>query len=326
MRIAISGMFWSEPHVGSGQYLHNLVREFAAGDSRDKFVLVLPRFTKPVRPRLRGVQTVIMPTPFDGINHNLAKVWFEQVALLQVAHKVRAERLHVPYFGPPRYTKLPLVVSVLDLIPLLLPAYRGGRLVRQYMRLAAAGTVRAQAVIAISDYTRQDVIRTLDVPADRIAVTYLAAAPDYEVQTDAAVSAVRARFRLGERYIYYIGGFDVRKNVATLLRAFAEVLRTADAPLQLVLAGRPAGSDPTLFPDLHQLVLRAGDCAGGGDARAGHGGRECRADDWRGGVRVSLDLRRLWANSAGGDAVGGGGRGGEHDERRRGRRRRRPAG
>ncbi len=258
MRIAINGMFWAEPHVGSGQYLHNLIQQYAVMDSRDKFVLVIPRFRQVQKPRLRGIQSVMMPTPFDHSNTNLAKAWFEQIALLQVAHKIRAEVLHVPYFGPPLRTNIPTAVSVLDLIPVLLPPYKGGRLVQGYMRLATAGCKRARSIIAISQHTKQDVIDHLGIPAERVAVTYLAAGPPYQPQAPELVLAVRERFCIQGPYIYYIGGFDVRKNVALLIRAFAALLQHHPQPIQLVLAGRPVGSDPVLFPDIHQVILDTG--------------------------------------------------------------------
>lgn len=258
VRVAINGMFWQEPHVGSGQYLHNLMRAYAAQPAGDRFVLVVPRYTRPRKAQLRSVQTVIMPTPFDGINHNLAKLWFEQISLLQVARKVHADVLHVPYFGPPHHSALPTLVSVLDLIPLLLPPYRGNRLVQSYMRLAAAGARRGAGILAISRFTQAEIIRTLKIPEARVRVTYLAAAPAYAPRSEADIAVVRERFRLATPYIYYIGGFDIRKNVPLLIRAFAKLRRTYTTPLQLVLGGRPSGSDPTLFPPIERTILDEG--------------------------------------------------------------------
>lgn len=257
MRIVISGAFWQEPHVGSGQYLHNLIREYGR-EEEERFVLVIPRYTHPSRPRLRNVQTVLMPTPFDRHNRDLAKVWFEQIALLQVVRKVRAECVHVPYWGSPLRVAVPTVVSVLDLIPVVLPAYRGGRLVRLYTRLATKAAQRATRMIAISEHGKQDMVTHLGVPAERIVVTPLAAAPTCVPQPPAVVAAVRERFQLQHAYVFYIGGFDLRKNVALLIRAFAQLPQSLAQPLHLVLAGRAVGTNPALFPDLQRVILEAG--------------------------------------------------------------------
>ncbi|GAC1547693.1 MAG: glycosyltransferase family 1 protein [Herpetosiphon sp.] len=257
MRIAINGTFWQEPHVGSGQYLHNLVQGLPMADPAIKYILVIPRYTNPGHPRVPGVQTVIMPTPFDHSSPRLAKLWFEQIAMVQVAHKLRADVIHVPYFGPPRAGQRPLIVSVLDLIPLLLPAYRGSRAIQAYMRLAAAGTRRAKHLIAISHATAADLRAHLQIPEDRITVTYLAAGPDYVPQSPNVVSQTLVRYHLEEPYLYYVGGFDLRKNLPLLIRAFA-ALPPATPAVSLVIAGRPPGSDPKLFPDLASVILACG--------------------------------------------------------------------
>ncbi len=114
-------MFWAQPNVGSGQYLHHLVSTLAREPSEHRFVLVIPRYTGAAKPYVRGWQVIMMPTPFDGRNRNLAKLWFEQIALGQVCRKLRVDLIHVPYFAAPRRIGRPVVVTVHDLIPLLLP-------------------------------------------------------------------------------------------------------------------------------------------------------------------------------------------------------------
>ncbi len=258
MRIAINGMFWSQPTVGSGQYLHNLVAALTQHSSRHQFVLVVPRYLAPVRPHVPGCQVVTMPTPFDRRSDNLAKLWFEQVDLGQVCRKLRIDLLHVPYFAAPWRTSQPVVVTIHDIIPLLLPEYRGSRNVQLYMRLAAAGARRAPAVIADSEHTRRDIITHLGIPPERISVTHLAPAPEYGPRNAHTIAEARDRFRLRRPYVYYIGGFDARKNVEMVIRAFAEATRTwADRPI-LALAGRIPQEAGALFPDISRLILDVG--------------------------------------------------------------------
>ena len=255
MRIAISGMFWTEPHVGSGQYLHNLVEQFAAQPNGHRFILVIPRYLKPQKPSLSHFQTVVMPTPFDGRNDNLAKVWFEQVSLGQVCRKLRADLVHVPYFGAPRYPRVPTVVTVHDLIPLLVPGNRGSRAVQMYMRLASSSARQATKIIADSQHTKDDIVKHLNIPADRIVVTHLAAAPTLTPQPRAAIATTLERFRLSDPYVFYIGGFQAHKNVAMAIRAFARARRSLDRRVMLVIAGRLPTSQSPLFPDIHKVIL-----------------------------------------------------------------------
>ncbi len=251
-------MFWTQPNVGSGRYLHELVHTLAADSSDVRYVLVIPRYTLTKRPQVKGCQVILMPTPFDTINDNLAKIWFEQVALHQVCRKLRVDLIHVPYFAAPLRSKKPVVVTIHDLIPLLLPEYRGSRFVQAYMRLAAAGAQRAKAVIADSEHTRRDVIEHLQIPAERIAVTHLAAGPPYGPQDEATIAEVCERLRLRRPYIFYIGGFDARKNVAMVVRAYAEATRGWAIRPQLVIGGKVPATTSELFPDIHRVILDAG--------------------------------------------------------------------
>jgi glycosyltransferase involved in cell wall biosynthesis len=251
-------MFWAEPAVGSGQYIHHLVSTLAHQETNHRFVLVIPRSAGIDKPQVPGVQVVMMPTPFDRHSRNLAKLWFEQIAIQQACRRLRVDLLHVPYFAAPLRSTLSVVVTIHDLIPLLLPAYRGSRQVQLYMRLAAAGARRARAVIADSRHSRQDIIEHLGIPPERVTVTYLAASPHFGPRNAEVIAEVRGRFRLQRPYIFYIGGFDARKNVEMVVRAFAAATQGWEDPPQLAIGGRlPDGRNP-LFSDVNQLIVDAG--------------------------------------------------------------------
>jgi len=93
-------------------------------------------------------------------------------------------------------------------------------------------------------------------------VTYLAAEARYCPEPDPAAAAeVRARYGLPERYILYLGGYDQRRNVSTLLRAFAELVRRLgplDEMPYLALAGGLPAVDSDLTPDPRRLVRELG--------------------------------------------------------------------
>jgi len=67
------------------------------------------------------------------------------------------------------------------------------------------------------------------------------------------LAAIRQKYALPERYLLYLGGFDQRKNVYTVLRAFA-LLSNKQRQAKLVIAGKLPGRDSPLFPDPRHLV------------------------------------------------------------------------
>jgi glycosyltransferase involved in cell wall biosynthesis len=198
---------------------------------------------------------VVVRTPFDGQSKNLAKLWFEQIGVPLAAARLRADLLHVPYFAPPLLASAPVVATILDLIPLLLPEYRGSAAVRAYMRLAVLATRRAAHVIAISEDSRADIITHLGIAPALVTTVPLAAGPQYRpLDREQAAACVAERYGLRGPFIYYVGGLDARKNVETLVRAFGRLRRVGGPPATLAIAGRALGADERLFPDLDAQI------------------------------------------------------------------------
>jgi len=149
------------------------------------------------------------------------------------------------------------VVTVHDLIPLLLPAYRGSLLVRLYTRLVAAAARKAEAIITVSQASARDIVRYLHVPPERVHVTYEAAGEAFQpVEDETLLAAIRQKYALPERYFLYLGGFDQRKNLSVLLRAFA-LLVNRQPLARLVIAGKLPGRDSSMFPDPRRLAMES---------------------------------------------------------------------
>jgi glycosyltransferase involved in cell wall biosynthesis len=193
-------------------------------------------------------------------HEDIEKVLWEQLTCPAVARAIKADLLHVPYFAAPLIPRTPTVVTIQDIIPLRLPAYRLTGKVKMYMNLVARAAHRATMVIAISQHARQDIIDVLHVSPNRIRVIYQAVGEEYQpVTNQEQIKAARERYGLGERYIFYIGGLDQRKNVPQLVRAFAHLqAQIGDPHLQLFISGNPDKQKGPLFPDPRPVAADLG--------------------------------------------------------------------
>jgi glycosyltransferase involved in cell wall biosynthesis len=262
VQIVINGTFWSQPNVGSGQYLHGLIRWLPQVAPQHQYVLLTPAGAGASLPLPAGVSAMALRTPFDGRSANLAKLFFEQVAVPQAAQRLarRADPslLFVPYFAPPLRCAVPVITTVGDIIPMRLPEYRGGAKVQAYMALVKRAVRTSAHILTFSDFSRADVVSYLGLPAERISAVLLAADERYRpADPQAARDEVARRFGIAEPFIYYVGGLDARKNLGVLLRALA-LLRGRGAPAVLALAGRALGGDRRLFPDLDAQIAELG--------------------------------------------------------------------
>ena len=238
MRLTLNGVFWTAPGVGSGQYLHGLLPALADLAPGDERVLALPGAPGDVPPDLARVVRWAPPARLaSGKAADLAKTWFEQVIFPRLA--ADANVAHVPYFAPPLNPSAPTVVTVHDVIPLVLPAYRGSALARLYFRLVAAALPRADHIIADSEYSRQDILTRFKLPPDRVTTVHLAVGERFRPAAPEAVAAVRALYSLPDQFILYLGGFDVRKDVETLLQAWGELKRRGQTAPLVIAGGLP---------------------------------------------------------------------------------------
>jgi glycosyltransferase involved in cell wall biosynthesis len=130
---------------------------------------------------------------------------------------------------------------------------------RAYLRLVSAGTRRAAQVIADSASSRRDAIRVLSLADARVTTIPLAVRADYGTRRDETLIArLRDQYGLhGTRVIFNVAGLDVRKDVATLLRAFAQVSTDLGDDVRLVIGGKAHGN-ATLYPDLVPLTRELG--------------------------------------------------------------------
>ncbi len=242
LALAFNGFFWPTPTVGSGQYLHGLLPALAAlAPDEKRLVALLGEADSPPS----SIAKVVRWRPPIVKAGDVAKTWFEQAVFPRLA--AEANVAHVPYFAPPLRPTRPTVVTVHDLIPLALPAYRGSTLARLYFRLVSAALPHAAHIITDSDFSRREILARFRLPPDRVTSIPLAAAPHLRPVTPGVAAAVRAKFGLPDQFILYVGGFDVRKDVATLLRAYQEVRRRGFSVPLVCAGGLP--QDGPVTPD-----------------------------------------------------------------------------
>lgn len=123
----------------------------------------------------------------------------------------------------------PSVVTVHDIVPFLVRDDAGQSTFhhpvdRWFDGWAMAGLRRAQALITVSSFTKQTVVKALRYPEDRIYVVYEGV--DHSAFSPRPVpSGFYARYGLDPdlRYVLYVGSENPRKNLPRLLEAFAAV-------------------------------------------------------------------------------------------------------
>jgi len=257
MRIVLNGWFIDQPHTGSGQYTLQLLKQLPHIAPQHEYALVVPHKSS------FQIIDITANTDFQLLTStlrvkrpasNFRKLLFEQSIMPRAARAYEANVLHIPYWAPPLRSSVPLVVTIHDIIPLILPQYRGGPLVRAYTELVSAAARGSTLILTDSDASRSDIVQHLRIPADRIRTVYLAADPEFTdhlnpIDIEQAALPLRENYDLPEEYVLYLGGFDARKNVETLLQVYTWAQDVLGENYPLVFAGSLPDRHDEFFHD-----------------------------------------------------------------------------
>jgi len=141
---------------------------------------------------------------------------------------------HAPFYTFPLSLSLPLVVTLGDLTPLILPAEMPNAARRTvYRNLHRVAAKRARAILTFSNASRADLVRLLDAGESKLTVVPLAADRTFQPASSHAIREMRAALELPEHYVLYLGSNKPHKNLARLVRAWAKV----ETDCALVIAG-----------------------------------------------------------------------------------------
>jgi glycosyltransferase involved in cell wall biosynthesis len=166
------------------------------------------------------------------------RILWEQLAQPFEARRRGIDLLHAPFCVGPLVAPCPVIVSVHDLSfyrypELFRPMNR--RYLQPFTRWSTRG---ARLVLASSESTRRDVLDILGVRPERVAVVPLGVDGTLQPVTDReALAAFRRARGLPERFILYLGTLEPRKNLPTLLAAYAHLAGRPGFRHTLVIAG-----------------------------------------------------------------------------------------
>lgn len=221
--------------TGVGEYVHELVKALGAGTRPGDAVTL---FTNSWKDR---------PSPTLASDVPSARVVDVKVPVQALVWAWnRLEWPPVEWFAGPHdvvHSQSPMlipsaaarVVTIHDLDFLRHPDQMSAEIRRDYPRLARAHASRADAIMVSSQYALGEVTRELGVTPSRVHVCP-PGRPDWSAEV-----AARQAVRRGT-HILFMGTLNLRKNVGTLLEAYARLrAQVPDAP-KLILAGHPTAA------------------------------------------------------------------------------------
>jgi glycosyltransferase involved in cell wall biosynthesis len=163
---------------------------------------------------------------------------------IELVHETKnAEIIHYPYFDLFFHSlrinsRQSVIVTIHDVIPLLYPTkYPPGIRGKINFLLQKRELKKVRAILTDSETSKKDIVRFLDIAADNIFVTKLAARSIFKkLKTGSWEKDTRLKYNLPEKFILYVGDVNYNKNLLNLAAA-CNLLNTT-----LVIVGKQATS------------------------------------------------------------------------------------
>lgn len=237
LHIAIDAHSIGTGLAGNESYATNLIEALAEIDERNRYTLYVTK--------REAVERYVGRWPHVSVRLTQPHTPLVRIPLTLTAELRRrpVDLLHVQYTAPP-LAPCAVVATIHDLSFEHLPQTFKRRS-RMQLRLTVRRTARAAShVIAPSDYSRRDIVKTYGIPLERTSVTPLAAAARFApIEDERELKRVRELYGIAGDYVLAVGSIQPRKNLVRLLAAYAELRhrRSALAQLpQLVIVGKRA--------------------------------------------------------------------------------------
>ena len=235
MHIAIDAHAVGTGLAGNETYIANLIEALAEIDTVNRYTLyvtkreAVERFTD--RWPHVTVRRIWPHTPIVRI----------PLALSIELRRHPVDLLHVQFTAPP-FAPSPVVATIHDLAFEHLPETFNRRSYMQLRLTVRHTTKRAAHLIAPSEFTRDDIIKTYRIAPEKITVTPEAAAPRFSPASAEEILRVRNLYGIEGEYILAVGSIQPRKNLPRLIRAYSRLFRerTGVNLPKLVLVGRRA--------------------------------------------------------------------------------------
>ena len=232
MKIVINALQYKKNNSGIGILLRNLFGPYTEIAQRQHHV-VLPHDSPdfPV-----SSFTEIIRVPWVHRQH-LWRIFFQT---FQLGRKYCKDAIllttdsKVPFFLPKSCILVPLITDLA--VYRMRETYQFSRVLwwrLQYRYVCR----RARMFLAISEFTKQEMVKILHVPPEKIEVVPCAASLEMRPAADEMrLSTLRVKYHLPEYFILFVGNFNPRKNLERLIRAFDRAKENG-IPHRLVIAG-----------------------------------------------------------------------------------------
>lgn len=208
-------------YSGLAEVVHNLLLDLPSTDTGNQFSLFINYFRNKIK-----IKDIFYPgtvNHFSRIPRRLTNLWWKFGWPPIDSYLPKTDIYHSLHIQIPPTSKMKTVLTVHDCRFLALPELYKQREVENYEHQMKTSLNRTDMVVAVSEFTRREILTYFSFPEDRIRVIHNGFSPhiskgDY---LDRNVLSFIEKIDLPQTYLLYVGALDPRKNFDRLIEAIA---------------------------------------------------------------------------------------------------------
>lgn len=237
MRIGIDARFYGSLGKGLGRYTQKLIENLEKVDNKNRYFIFLRKenFAE-YNPRNANFQKVLA----DFHWYTFA----EQLNMPKILAEHDLDLVHFPHFNVPVFYRKNFVITIHDLILLHFPTIRGTTLnslfywlkFLAYKFVINSAIKKSEKILAVSDFTKKDILENYGVPENKITVTH-EACDDFCSFSVRDNREILKKYGIIQPYAIYVGNAYPHKNLEKLVLAFAKISKM-EKNFHLVLVGK----------------------------------------------------------------------------------------
>jgi glycosyltransferase involved in cell wall biosynthesis len=237
-KIGLDLRLWRAETGGIGRYSQNLLEELLAIDQENNYTAIIaPDSEREFQLKAPNLRRLVTDIPYYSPQ--------EQTQLWKLLNKEKFDLVHFTQFNHPVLYRRPFVVTVHDIIMHLYPGplQRKNKLRRLGYLATFNDCKRADRVIVPSQATKDDLVKKLHFPLEKINVIAEGSAKNFRPYSEAEQQQVIRKYALPKRYILFVSRWAEYKGLPALIEAF-HILSARYPDLGLVITGKPDSQNP----------------------------------------------------------------------------------
>lgn len=237
MRIGVNTRFLLKNKMeGFGWYTYETMLRITQQHPEHEFIFF---FDRPYDQKFifsDNITPVVLPPP--ARHPILQKIWFDY----SITRAVKKYACDV-FVSPDGYlslkAELPQLAVIHDLNFEHNPQDVPTTVLKFFKKRFPLFAVKAARICTVSNFSKEDIVKTYGIAAEKIDVTYNGVSPAFKVIEEPKKQEIREQYTEGKPYIVFVGAIHKRKNVQRLIEAYKKLKAEENIPHHLLIVGEP---------------------------------------------------------------------------------------